>query len=264
MQPNAAVSSFAIYCDPTPTPNHVVPRPFYLSPDRKICIVATYAPFPLSSLSSTLITIYSEFTYRHGGVDLHESINFIFFTSTLLADYPPYEHSGEVTPGSIQSDDSTPMFDESMTPPSGATPPSPIRIPWSRWGERTRLTLWRMPTSCFTICVSGTRVVRRTAAPVPRRYKIQVCDFNPFAAVDEVQVTTPATPPASMQRYVHARQDNVFKNTLLFEEPLYGFLPYLEVTTRNSFEMEDIMIDADNIYLVHVSRACLGLLDAYT
>jgi lipopolysaccharide assembly outer membrane protein LptD (OstA) len=89
---------------------------------------------------------------------------------------------------------------------------------------------------------------------LPRRYKIQVCDFNPYAAVDEVQAQMPAKPAVSVQKYIHAQQDNVFKNTLLFEDSLYGFLPYLEVTTRSTFEMDEVMIDADNIYLVHVSR----------
>jgi hypothetical protein len=51
MQPDAAASSFNIYCDPTPTPNHTVPRPFYASPDQKICVVTVYAfsSFQISS-----------------------------------------------------------------------------------------------------------------------------------------------------------------------------------------------------------------------
>jgi hypothetical protein len=113
--------------------------------------------------------------------------------------------------------------------------------------------MWRLPTIYYTICVSGTRVVRRLPTRAPRRYTIQVCDFNPHAAVDEVQAAMPAKPAVSTQKYIHARQNNVFKNTLLFEDPLYGFLPYLEVTTSSTFEMEEVMIDADNIYLVHVS-----------
>jgi len=71
--------------------------------------------------------------------------------------------------------------------------------------------------------------------------------------MDEVQVAMPGKPAVSTQRYVYAEQDNVFKNTLLFREPLYGFLPYLEVTSRSTFEMEEVMIDHDNLYLVHVS-----------
>jgi hypothetical protein len=185
--------------------------------------------------------------YQRSGVVLRESINFIFFTSTLLADYPSLEPIEETI---IQ----TPHPASPVAPLANEpSPPQPTRIAWSQWGEKTRLTMWRMPTSCYTICVSGTRVVRRLPAHAPRQYKIQVCDFNPYAAVDEVQVAMPGKPAVSTQQYIHARQNNVFKNTLLFEDSLYGFLPYLEVTTRSTFEMEEVMIDADNIYLVHVS-----------
>ncbi|KIM20861.1 hypothetical protein M408DRAFT_333779 [Serendipita vermifera MAFF 305830] len=234
LQPEAVISSFSIYCDPTPTPNHKVPRPFYTSPDRKICVVT------------------ANFFFQRSTILVRESINFIFFTSTLLADYPGLPDPSEEDEILIDIESNDGELAETNDAETNKSKAPPITVvPWAQWGEQTRMTIWRMPTSCFLICVSGTRVVRKIPTTVPRRYKIQVCDFNPYAAVDEVQVAMPGKPAVSTQRYVHARQDNVFGNSLLFQAPVYGFLPYLEVTTRNTFEMEEVMIDHDNLYLVH-------------
>jgi hypothetical protein len=155
-------------------------------------------------------------------------INFIFFTSSLLGDLPPLD-----------------------TKPTGDMQNIRI-IPWKQWADHTRVTIWKPPASVFTICVSGTRLVRRIPGTAPNHYKIQVCDFNKYALVNQDTITNFGSPVCTT-RYVHPNQDNVLKNTILFNEPICTHLPYLEITTRSSFKLNDIMIDHDNIYLVRVS-----------
>lgn len=174
--------------------------------------------------------IYRRFLYEVAGLVMEENtpINFIFFTSSLLRDLP----SSETEPtGDLQN----------------------IRvIPWKQWADHTRVTIWKPPARVFTICVSGTRFVRRIPGNAPNHYKIQICDFNKYALANQDTITNLASPVCTT-RYVHSSRDNILKNTILFNEPLYTRLPYLEITTRSSFKLRDVMIDHDNIYLIRVS-----------
>src|SRR5271170_4304125 len=91
----------------------------------------------------------------------HTPINFIFFTSSLLRDPPPLE----TEPASDMQN---------------------IRvIPWKQWADHTRVTIWKPAARVFTICVSGTRFVRRIAGDAPNHYKIQICDFNKYALANQ-------------------------------------------------------------------------------
>jgi hypothetical protein len=158
----------------------------------------------------------------------HTPINFIFFTSSLLGDLPSLD-----------------------TEPTGNVQDIRV-IPWKQWADHTRVTIWKPPARDFIICVSGTRLVRRIPGTAPNHYKIQICDFNKYALANQDTITNLGSPVCTT-RYVHPSQDNIVKNTMLFIEPLCTPLPYLEITTRSSFKLHDIMIDHDNIYLVQVS-----------
>lgn len=155
-------------------------------------------------------------------------INFIFFTSSLLD--TPFQSSEEV--------------DE---------PEAVTVIPWSDWAEFTRVTQWKPPSQNFTISVSGTRFVRRIPGNAPNHYHIQICDFNKYALGNQDAIPNPATSVCTT-KYIHLGQDNLLRNTAIFKEPISTSLPYLEITTRSSFKLHDVMIDHDNIYLILVRK----------
>jgi hypothetical protein len=176
------------------------------------------------------------FLYEVAGLFMeeHKPINFIFFTSSLLRDPPSLE---------------TETIDDVQN----------IRvIPWEQWADYTRVTIWKPAVRIFTICVSGTRFVRRIPGNAPNHYKIQICDFNKYALANQDTIANLGSAVCTT-RYVHSSQENMLKNTILFNEPLCTSLPYLEITTRSSFKLHDVMIDHDNIYLVRVSMVSMPL-----
>ncbi|KAG8801255.1 hypothetical protein FRC17_006692 [Serendipita sp. 399] len=200
----ATVLEFTICCDSTPTPSQHCPRPFYASPDHKIC------------------KIQIVFGYQLSGLMMRESpISLFLFTHVFLQEYGP-----------------------SVTPPDETM--ETIIVPWDQWGNNTRTTLWNPAESVYNICVNGSRVIRKIPTNVPNRFKLQLCDFNPYA-ISSIE-SLPGK-PTSNYRYVHPSHDNVLEMRV-FKQKVYSPLPYLEITTKKSFEAHDVMLDHDNIYLV--------------
>ncbi|KAG8861027.1 hypothetical protein FRB91_011063 [Serendipita sp. 411] len=207
MKETATVLEFSICCDSTPTPSQYCPRPFYTSPDHRICKVQI-------SLGDEL----------DGMLTRESPMTLLLFTHTFLRDYKPM--------GAILGEGTSTTI-----------------VPWELWGESTRLTLWNSPASVYSICVNGLRVIRKISTGVQQHFKIQLCDFNPYA-VSSIE-SLPGK-PTSTYRYVNSAMESTF-NMHIFTQQVYTPLPYLEVTTKRSFEARDVMLDHDNVYLVRVS-----------
>jgi hypothetical protein len=184
--------------------------------------------------SSVCIDIYNlnrSFIYEIAGIHMEEELplNIIVFASTLLQDY--------LTSHSDDGKDNEEKF---------------ISVPWSLWGERTRLTLWSFPDTVYNIWTNGTRLVRQIPGNAPDHFHIQVCDFNKYLRIEDDAVYSGKE--TSVQRYVQAGMDNKVTNTLIFKDNLYGNLPYMEITTKKSFHISSVMIDYERLYLVRVSK----------
>ncbi|CAG7848031.1 SubName: Full=Uncharacterized protein {ECO:0000313/EMBL:CCA75303.1} [Serendipita indica DSM 11827] len=135
----------------------------------------------------------------------------------------------------------------------------------------------------YTKPTYGTRIVRLLPAANPGRYRIQICDFNPYARsqikdalgvnkretgiikqkkldgfgmdligrVDEMQRDVKQNEDVATVNYRYiASAPARFPLDSIFAEPIFSALPYLETTTVEDFEVRYVMMDFENIYLL--------------
>ncbi|CCA75303.1 hypothetical protein PIIN_09288 [Serendipita indica DSM 11827] len=204
-----------------------------------------------------MISVYysNEVSYRW--------VNYIVFASTFLKTFPNEETN------------------------LGIVDPEEFRyistVPWKDWSLQTRITSWNSERSVYKAVTYGTRIVRLLPAANPGRYRIQICDFNPYARsqikdalgvnkretgiikqkkldgfgmdligrVDEMQRDVKQNEDVATVNYRYiASAPARFPLDSIFAEPIFSALPYLETTTVEDFEVRYVMMDFENIYLL--------------
>ncbi|KAG8818938.1 hypothetical protein FRC17_010661 [Serendipita sp. 399] len=160
----------------------------------------------------------------NGVVSVEQPISLVTFINTLLHDYGSFDSTSEES--------------------------GPVTIvPWEQWEEHTRITRWNPPSSVYGICVSGTRVVRKVPTDIGDQFKVQICDFNPYAVNNIRNNELLSKNYTSDYRYIHSSFDTLGERRV-FKQKVNCGLPYLEITTKRSFQLHDVMLDHDSIYLI--------------
>lgn len=184
-----------------------------------VCWQCDYFPLELGITSN--FVLHSRLGIQIAGMLIQEHPHTLIFFTSLLVDYPD------------------------LPPPLDSQPP--LVVPWSKWGDRTRMTVWQpLP---WEICAHGTRLVKRVPSKAINRWQIQLCDFNPYVQHLNESPSSPKSKASS--RLVGSDEENVISNPLLFRYPILSSLPYLEITTNTLFpSLDSVMLDHENIYIV--------------
>ncbi|CCA75304.1 hypothetical protein PIIN_09289 [Serendipita indica DSM 11827] len=213
---------------------------------------------PFYTSPSDCICMISAF---YSSWDSHRCMNYIVFTSTFLKAFPDEEINSEIIDMGGFRHIST--------------------VSWKDWSPQVRVTSWNSERSVFKAVTCGTRIVRRIQAGTVGRYRIQICDFNPYVysqvkgALDVDKRETEIVTRKKLARFrfdLFRRVDRTESNVKqsediatviykyidsvhspldpIFMEPIDYGLPYLEVTTVEDFEVRYVMMDFENIYLL--------------
>lgn len=223
-QSNIILSGFKILSEVAPTVSSRAWRPFYTSPANRICMIQV----------------------EYEIMSMNQSVNYIVFASTFLGLLPKAESPSESAEGGDFLCAST--------------------VPWKDWSPHACIMVEEPSPGLDKVVTCGTRIVRLLDTSNWFRYQIQILDFNPYASSQVKGVVGSKDnekPPKARQPLEY--EDRCPKSTAvtheyvephvifesIFENPVFSALPYLATTTVETFPIDDVMVDFENIYLTN-------------